>query len=70
MPICHSAQIVRSSEVQDRRFYRVDEARQRISGGRGLGLAIVKRLVELHDGRVWVTSELGTGSTFFVSIPR
>ncbi|MGB1252383.1 MAG: sensor histidine kinase [Candidatus Promineifilaceae bacterium] len=52
------------------RFYRVDEARQRVSGGRGLGLAIVKQLVGLHGGRVWATSEQGVGSTFFVSLPR
>ena len=51
------------------RFYRTDEARQRVSGGRGLGLAIVKQLVELHGGRVWATSKLGVGSTFFVALP-
>ena len=52
------------------RFYRVDEARQRISGGRGLGLAIVKQLTELHDGRVEVTSEPSVGSTFSFLLPR
>ena len=51
------------------RFYRADEARQRISGGRGLGLAIVKQLVELHGGRIWATSEVGVGSTFFIALP-
>lgn len=52
------------------RFYHLDETQQRTLGGRGLGLAIVKQLVELHNGRVWVDSELGIGSRFFVSIPN
>lgn len=37
--------------------------------GAGLGLAIGKRLVEMHRGRLWATSTLGTGSTFYVSLP-
>lgn len=51
------------------RFYRTGRARDRKSGGSGLGLAIVKELVEIHNGRVMVTSQLGAGSTFTVYLP-
>ncbi|PAE16329.1 hypothetical protein CHH91_09640 [Virgibacillus sp. 7505] len=51
------------------RFYRVDKARTREKGGSGLGLAIAKQLVELHDGKIEVTSVLGEGSTFTVRLP-
>lgn len=51
------------------RFYRVDEARARTTGGTGLGLSIVKTLVEGMGGRVGVSSKLGEGSTFTVSLP-
>ncbi len=46
------------------RFYRVDRARSREQGGTGLGLSIVKHIVQSHGGKVWVTSDLGQGSTF------
>ncbi len=48
------------------RFYRVDKARSRASGGTGLGLALVKGIAELHGGRVAVSSQVGLGSTFTV----
>jgi signal transduction histidine kinase len=52
-----------------KRFYQVEDPLDRRHEGMGLGLAIVKELVELHQGRVWVESEEGKGSTFFVVLP-
>lgn len=50
-------------------FYRSEKSRDRKRGGSGLGLAIVKQLVEIHDGKVMVNSQQGTGSEFIVCLP-
>ena len=51
------------------RFYRVDRSRTRATGGSGLGLTIAKRLVEAHNGDIDVSSELGKGTTFTITLP-
>jgi signal transduction histidine kinase len=51
------------------RFYQIDSASTRRFAGAGLGLAIVKRIIEAHDGRIWVESELGKGSSFRFTLP-
>lgn len=56
------------SHVFDR-FYRVDKARSRAQGGTGLGLAISKEVIEKLNGRIWVDSKEGKGSTFYISLP-
>ena len=51
------------------RFYRVDRARSRDTGGSGIGLAIVRHVAVSHDGQVEVDSLEGTGSTFTLKLP-
>ena len=52
------------------RFYRVDQARARAQGGTGLGLSIVKHITTIHGGGVDVASQVGSGSSFSLLLPR
>lgn len=51
------------------RFYRVDKARSRKTGGSGLGLSIVSNIVERNNGTIQVESTVGKGTTFTVRFP-
>lgn len=50
-------------------FYQVALADGARAQGKGLGLAISKKLVQLHDGRIWCESRVGSGSTFYFALP-
>ena len=52
------------------RFHRVDRGRSSASGGTGLGLAIVDAIARAHGGWASVTSQVGHGSTFSITLPR
>jgi two-component system sensor histidine kinase SenX3 len=52
------------------RFYRIDPARSRRTGGSGLGLSIVKHVLQNHGGDVRVWSQPGSGSTFTLRLPE
>ena len=52
------------------RFYRIDKSGSRKEGGSGLGLAIVKHIIEAHDEKLYVESEIGVGSEFSFTLEK
>ena len=52
------------------RFYRVDKSGSRKEGGSGLGLSIVKHIIEAHEEKIYVESELGVGSEFSFTLEK
>lgn len=51
------------------RFQQVDTSDSRSKGGTGLGLSICRNIVEQHNGKIWVESIFGQGSTFYINLP-
>lgn len=51
------------------RFYQAEEATEQLQEGTGIGLSLTKELVKLHQGKIWVDSEIGKGSRFTVFFP-
>jgi two-component system sensor histidine kinase/response regulator len=50
-------------------FYRVDNSINQQVKGTGLGLSLVKHIIEAHNGKIWVESKVGVGSTFIFTLP-
>ena len=51
-------------------FYRVDNLINQEVKGTGLGLTLVKRIIEAHNGKIWVESKLNAGATFSFTLPQ
>jgi len=51
------------------RYYRIENKDTQAIAGFGLGLYLSAEIIQRHDGKVWVESELGKGSTFYFSLP-
>ena len=51
-------------------FFRASNAREVERDGTGLGLSIAKQVIEKHNGKIWVESEQGSGSTFYILLPK
>lgn len=59
----------KDQEIIFEEFRQVDGSLTREVPGTGLGLSISRRIIDLHHGKLWVKSELGKGSTFFIQLP-
>jgi len=53
-----------------KRFFRIESKSEARQEGAGLGLPIIKELVELHKGKIELDSDIGRGTTFFITIPK
>ncbi|MEL7598065.1 MAG: ATP-binding protein, partial [Clostridiaceae bacterium] len=51
------------------RFMQIDKSLSRVSEGSGIGLALVKSIVEMHEGNIYVNSELEKGTEFIIELP-
>jgi signal transduction histidine kinase len=51
-------------------FYRASNARDIEKHSSGLGLSITKEIIQMHKGKIWVESELGKGTTFYIDLPK
>ncbi len=50
-------------------FYQGDNLRRHEIGGSGLGLSICRQFIEMHGGRIWVESKIGSGTKFSFTLP-
>ena len=65
----YSVRQVIPGEQQDKIFDIFQRVNPEISSGEGLGLTIVRKILDKHNGKIWVESEPGIGSKFYVTLP-